>query len=340
MKKVFAGITAAFFILICSGSLNANPIRTTFFSELVFDSTGWKLEMCLNSGSDSLSLKGWYIVSGQDTAYFKDWMYLGYKPYEGKRKYLVLTKDSLSGKIDLDMEADTLFLYSPDGYRRDWLIYGSNTTYVPSLKPNQSICLLPDSYYLDNTPTIGLANDTSGATGRIHAYVTDKDGNPASRVSYFLYWEDKLFVTDSTGHFKFDNILASSYTFYFSQGAQKKFFNAYVEPGKTTEVTFQLDWVTDVESGSNTVKEYSLEQNYPNPFNPATSITYSVPKSGVVKLWVHDLLGKEVMILVNEYKTAGSYKVSFNAQALPSGVYLYSIKAGEFSITKKMTLIK
>jgi photosystem II stability/assembly factor-like uncharacterized protein len=89
-----------------------------------------------------------------------------------------------------------------------------------------------------------------------------------------------------------------------------------------------------------TPAEFSLQQNYPNPFNPGTTITYLIPQQSFVKIKVYNTLGREVSILVNEEKTAGEYKVDFNADGLASGVYLYRIDAGDFSETRKMLLIK
>jgi N-acetylneuraminic acid mutarotase len=85
---------------------------------------------------------------------------------------------------------------------------------------------------------------------------------------------------------------------------------------------------------------YSLSQNYPNPFNPETKINYALPKSGLVTLKIYDVLGREVMTLVNEMKSAGNYIVDFNGANLSSGIYFYSLKSGDFTSVKKMTLIK
>jgi hypothetical protein len=85
---------------------------------------------------------------------------------------------------------------------------------------------------------------------------------------------------------------------------------------------------------------YSLYQNYPNPFNPSTSITYSIPKAGQVKLNVYSVTGKLVASLVDEYKQAGNYTVNFNAQNLASGVYFYRLSSGSFVENKKMILLK
>jgi hypothetical protein len=90
----------------------------------------------------------------------------------------------------------------------------------------------------------------------------------------------------------------------------------------------------------NIPKEYKLEQNYPNPFNPSTNIRYQITNNGFVTLKVFDILGKEVAILVNDYKKAGYYEVQFNSYQLPSGVYFYKLQANNFFDTKKFILIK
>lgn len=86
--------------------------------------------------------------------------------------------------------------------------------------------------------------------------------------------------------------------------------------------------------------EFVLYQNYPNPFNPGTLIKYQVPENSFVSIRVYDLLGKELVTLVNEEKSAGIYDVNFDAGQLSSGFYIYTIKAGNFTSTKKMLLMK
>jgi hypothetical protein len=88
------------------------------------------------------------------------------------------------------------------------------------------------------------------------------------------------------------------------------------------------------------VNDFVLYQNYPNPFNPQTTISYDIKDPAFVSLKIYNVLGKEVAELVNESKAAGSYSVVFNAGHLPSGIYFSVIKAGSFSQTQKMTLIK
>ena len=86
--------------------------------------------------------------------------------------------------------------------------------------------------------------------------------------------------------------------------------------------------------------EYTLLQNFPNPFNSKTNIYFGIPEEGYVELKVFDLLGKELGILVKEYKPTGYYRVEFDSGNNNSGIYFYRIKAGNFIDTKKMILIK
>jgi hypothetical protein len=86
--------------------------------------------------------------------------------------------------------------------------------------------------------------------------------------------------------------------------------------------------------------EYALEQNYPNPFNPSTTIKYSIPEEGFVKLAVYNMLGEEVVTIVNANQKAGRYEVNFNATGLASGVYVYRIEAANFVSAKKLMLMK
>jgi hypothetical protein len=88
------------------------------------------------------------------------------------------------------------------------------------------------------------------------------------------------------------------------------------------------------------VKEFSLEQNYPNPFNPVTNINFGIPKSEFVSLRVYDILGREVKTLVSQNMTPGMYEVNFDASGLSSGMYYYSLRAGENVSVKKMVLVK
>ncbi len=87
-------------------------------------------------------------------------------------------------------------------------------------------------------------------------------------------------------------------------------------------------------------KSFVLQQNFPNPFNPSTVISYQLSAESRVLIVVYDLLGREVAVLVNEKKNAGSYSVQFHGSGLQSGVYFYRLSVGPFTETKKLVLLK
>ncbi len=85
---------------------------------------------------------------------------------------------------------------------------------------------------------------------------------------------------------------------------------------------------------------YSLAQNYPNPFNPTTTIEFGLDRSENVRLSVYDLLGREVAVLVDDARAAGTYRVTFEARDLASGVYLYRLVTGSGAVSRQMVLMK
>lgn len=86
--------------------------------------------------------------------------------------------------------------------------------------------------------------------------------------------------------------------------------------------------------------EYGLSQNYPNPFNPVTRIDYQLPYDENVRINLYDITGKEILQLINERKPAGYYSIDLNASSMTGGIYFYTIKAGNFTSTKKLMLVK
>ncbi len=115
-----------------------------------------------------------------------------------------------------------------------------------------------------------------------------------------------------------------------------------------TNVNIDINKITDViknnDGGKGIISiptEYNLSQNYPNPFNPITKISFDLPIEGKVNLIVYDLLGREIIKLVNnEFKTSGNYIVEFNGINLTSGIYFYKLESNNFVQTRKMVLIK
>lgn len=119
-------------------------------------------------------------------------------------------------------------------------------------------------------------------------------------------------------------------------------FGSFGLPGSSKEIIPPL--VVGVNENELSVNDFVLEQNYPNPFNPSTRIQYQVPSSGFVTLKVYDVLGNEVVTLVDKYMSSGTYETEFNASSgveyLASGIYYYTLQSGELIQTKKMILLR
>lgn len=111
---------------------------------------------------------------------------------------------------------------------------------------------------------------------------------------------------------------------------------------RASDFTETLDICVGIykESSNETRNEYSLGQNYPNPFNPTTNITFSLKNNSLVTLKVFDILGREVLVLVDDYLVSGNYSVQFNGSNLESGIYFYEIRANGFRDVKKLNLLK
>ncbi|MCU0415490.1 MAG: T9SS type A sorting domain-containing protein [Ignavibacteriaceae bacterium] len=130
----------------------------------------------------------------------------------------------------------------------------------------------------------------------------------------------------------------------FEDGDYRIIVEIYDEAGNfdidSMDVKFKNGNPVSVEDENSNVYSFNLEQNFPNPFNPTTTLSFVIGHRSFVTLKVYDVLGNEIATLVNEEKPAGSYEVEFDAKDLTSGIYFYQLRAGEFSQTKKMILMK
>lgn len=127
-----------------------------------------------------------------------------------------------------------------------------------------------------------------------------------------------------------------NYTFSDSPGAGAKYFYRL----KQIDSDGQFHYSEVIFIDLNKLNEFALNQNYPNPFNPTTNITYNIPVDANVQLKIYDVLGKEVITLINDKQKAGVYTIPFNGKDLSSGVYFCKIAADNFISSIKMILIK
>jgi hypothetical protein len=151
-------------------------------------------------------------------------------------------------------------------------------------------------------------------------------------------------VSSQLEQYALPNVQPGDYEVYVNRiGYTSGFRNVVVGVLNIDTLNFYLDTTSLIgiqNISSEVPKNFELKQNYPNPFNPVTKIQFALVKSGFVKLSVYNMLGQEVVVLVNEDLKAGKYEVTFNALRLTSGVYFYRISADGYSQTRKMVLLK
>ncbi len=170
-----------------------------------------------------------------------------------------------------------------------------------------------------------------------------KGGSPADSANYFVstLYKDTL-AADSLYSFMTVNIGND-----IDGDGKKEIFlpNRYVRSDVPSDAAIIILESKTVSTGVDRIgtgvpEGYTLSQNYPNPFNPQTEIVFQTPKYGFVSLKVYDVLGREVTTLVNRELSAGKYRTPFDAHALSSGTYFYTLKAGSYEESRKMLLVK
>jgi len=125
-----------------------------------------------------------------------------------------------------------------------------------------------------------------------------------------------------------------------SDGSYVKLIDLAYNATKDATINAGQKWPVSADENLSKPIKFELSQNFPNPFNPTTTIEYSVAKEGLINISVFNILGQKVAELINEVKSVGNYKINFNASNLTSGVYYYKLTAGNYTIAKKMQLIK
>ena len=124
-----------------------------------------------------------------------------------------------------------------------------------------------------------------------------------------------------------------------SLGGFRNDIGAYGGPG-AAELPFFSQQTGIIQHLNEDPPKFRLEQSYPNPFNPVTNISFGISTRSYVSLKIYDLTGKEIVKIISEELPEGNYSVQWNAKSFPSGIYFYCLKAGNYSLTKKLILLK
>jgi len=206
------------------------------------------------------------------------------------------------------------------------------------------------AYDSNGNLTSGLNETFDGiqwANSTLYTYTYDPNDNLTSELlavwyNYWMQQSRKTYVYNSDGK------MVLGYSERNLSGnweASDGWFEVHDSFGNISSaiasiITIFYSKLTDISDNEKVISDYSLAQNYPNPFNPSTTIKYEIPENSSVILKVYDVLGTEVITLVNQKQPVGNYEVTFNANELPSGVYLYRLHTELFSLTKKMLYLK
>ncbi len=229
-------------------------------------------------------------------------------------------------------------MYKTSDNGTNWTTYGLYDTVVSSLLKSGNILFAGNDHGLFKNNLIDTVWTPAAFTDTSIVFLTGNN----NMIFAEIYADNKfeLFASTNNGTTRnsvnagMDNIAA------YAAGMN----DTYMFVGTWGEGVWRRplsELVTGIAGKQNNFpSQFYLSQNYPNPFNPSTTIQYELPKSSMVVLKVYDVLGREVETLVNERQSPGIHSVYFNASGLNSGVYFYRLEAGQFSLTKKLMLIK
>jgi hypothetical protein len=166
--------------------------------------------------------------------------------------------------------------------------------------------------------------------------------HPITRYDYNADTICPYIVNDhGSGVYDFDDTIllrlntGLQYTSQKSNSGSGHYYSSYLR--KASLVWYDI---LNTARGDEPPLQYFLSQNYPNPFNPSTTIPYSIPIAGRVKISIYDVLGNTISTLIDENKPAGEYWIYWNSDNQSSGTYFYRIQSGRFSDTKKMILMR
>lgn len=233
------------------------------------------------------------------------------------------------------------------------------TTASNSSSPNNSIgwgiinaynAVLYNGMVISTEPEISLTNDSNYSIGMfvisksvvkkdsVRLYYTTDSGATFTPLTMTL----NVIVDSATNSGKYSAIVPKfSPTPKFYVKAVDATNISRLSPNSAPTVLYDAKTgTTDIPPRDNIPASFALKQNYPNPFNPETKIIYHVPRTSVITLKVYDVLGREVITLVNELQLYGAYTVTFNGANLANGMYFYRLQADNYVETKRMVLVK
>jgi len=233
--------------------------------------------------------------------------------------------------------------YKPTGWYRPKLNCKMNSLYVPFCEVCSEQTVLSIYNYVNIIDAIfpeeQILNISAQSTKEFAIELIDPQIKNLS-VQWFL---DNSLISENANNFLFDASAVSDGTHKLKVVVKDN--TIFVRNDPNNLLLSEFEWTVNVGNTTSTDDdilkyEFSFGQNYPNPFNPSTTINYTLTNSSNASLKIYDVFGREVATLFEEYKSAGNYKIEFNAGDIASGVYFYVLSAGEFRDVKKLILLK
>jgi hypothetical protein len=295
------------------GSLTASDLKGNAYWSYPFGGLSWGIPLVDNQNN--------IYVLGYDTLWGMGYLYCINPEGTLKWRYPVNYFDEWNAPT-MDHNGNIIF-YS-------YAIVNTNTIgSIISLDHNGNkrwVTTLEGDFF-SNYMTYGLVCD---AEGKIYCGSNQQEGN------FYCIDSNGVILWKTAFPYMYDSCpaIGSDGTLYIGTHGSS-LFRSHVQ-----NLIAIKDSVTSINDIMENDKEYKLYQNYPNPFNPTTTINYSLPKAGNMKLTVYNAIGSKVATIVNKYKPAGNYSVQFNGNNLASGIYFYRLESGTFSVTKKFILLK
>ena len=257
--------------------------------------------------------------------------------------YMVFVSSNLLAQYQIVLKNDTMITdrqYEFEVFIKSQAGKINLTAYQIILNLNDSIArgstisfnYIQNSSQLTNVPdvNIGIVEDST-----INLAAGSDQGTDTISTEYLRIGRFRISSANSFGNYKtdigwdFNGFVKSSININdTSKTIKANFINLLKNP---------LSIKTDVAVNNNSPLKFELYQNFPNPFNPSTQIEFSLPEGSKVSLNVYNLIGQQIADLVDESLGAGLHKVTFNAENLPSGIYIYELRANNYVKTKKMT---
>ena len=303
------------------------------------------------SKAEKQELTDYYVASIKDNNKLSEIVFQKSPQYYNKRDVIVVFTGRSTDSIFTQAEIDSLTSFINDGgnvlFSGQSLASYLNTTYpsflnnVLGLSWEKKESILKRRVFGIKTDQFGKAFSSlklSGNEGANNESMLDVLASPDNSFNFSFTFDTT--TVEGGGGWK---QCANGGKIFFLPFGFESINNTLSSNTRDQLMGSVLNWFYNISAVDNQVASnisYSLGQNYPNPFNPSTIISFTAPQTGLVTLKVYNLLGQEVATLINKVLPANNYKINFDGRNLTSGVYFYTIKAGSFSATKKMLLVK